>query len=80
MMKHTISITTKLKCIIVADSNSFHFCIGTDLTFADIMLTPWFFRIDAVFSPLRGFVLPRDNAILDRVQLWWNRIGKHRAI
>lgn len=72
--------TFMLKYSPVEDTNEFNFCVGSNLTFGDIMFAPWFYRIDCVLGPLRGFKLPGSNAALKRVLLWWNSVSHHPAV
>lgn len=57
------------------------FCFGDDLTMADVMLAPWFYRIENVLKGYRGIAIPsKTNAAMERVHSWWESVGNHSAV
>lgn len=59
------------------------FFMGKDLTMADIMLAPWFYRIESVLEPLRGINIPsieNCGAAFKRLHLWWECVQNHSAV
>jgi len=57
-----------------------NYCIGPDMSIADIALAPWFYRIDIVLTPLLGFELKDSSDAFKRVKLWWESVSSHPCV
>ena len=57
-----------------------NYCIGSNLSIGDILLAPWFYRIDSVLTPLRGFQLSGTNDAFKRVISWWESVSSHPCV